>query len=298
MTRYIMIVMLVTGCSSLVSDPCQPGYDLVDGTCEMIAIVVPPPSIVPPPLPEPAPPQPTLPSCFAPQTDCDGVCTDLQSDPDNCGTCGDVCASGLCDAGVCIGATVGHVVAIGHDYQASEPAMDRVLADAVGLTTGAYTRIGYWRGTPRSKAHRRPRSPGSHRRRAPRAASRSSGWSAAELVEVDAVVIEPQVGDGDDAEADGAGAAQTLAKFVAAGHVGRGARNHGRRQLPVRRWCRLVLGRSARRLDRRDGHGRRPADAVAEGSHRPTSGAPPRSAIRAWQIRSSSTTRATPWSCI
>jgi hypothetical protein len=29
------------------------------------------------------------------------ICVDLQSDPRNCGSCGNVCASGICSRGVC-----------------------------------------------------------------------------------------------------------------------------------------------------------------------------------------------------
>jgi hypothetical protein len=218
-TRLAMLAVLATGCSSLVSDPCQPGYDLVDGSCEMINIAPPPTGVVPPPLPEPAPTQPTVPLCFAPQTDCDGICTDLQSDPDNCGSCGIVCASGLCDAGVCVGATVGHVVAIGHDYQASEPAMDRVLADAVGLTTGAFTRIGYYQGTSTLEGAQAAAVVGLAQTSRMASAAELADLSRASLDEIDAVVIEPQLGDGNAAEAVGAAAAQTLADFLAEGHV-------------------------------------------------------------------------------
>jgi MYXO-CTERM domain-containing protein len=44
------------------------------------------------------------PTCTAPLSLCGEVCVDLASDPNNCGVCGNVCATGeLCSAGVCTG---------------------------------------------------------------------------------------------------------------------------------------------------------------------------------------------------
>jgi hypothetical protein len=40
-------------------------------------------------------------SCAAGHTDCDGVCVEVVTDPDNCGACGHVCASGMCVGGSC-----------------------------------------------------------------------------------------------------------------------------------------------------------------------------------------------------
>ncbi|MHB8416744.1 MAG: hypothetical protein ACYDCL_01625 [Myxococcales bacterium] len=39
--------------------------------------------------------------CSAGLTLCNGVCTSMSSDPNNCGSCGNVCASGTCAGGVC-----------------------------------------------------------------------------------------------------------------------------------------------------------------------------------------------------
>jgi hypothetical protein len=57
--------------------------------------------------------------------------TDYMSDANNCGTCGNVCGSGLCYSGVCTDATAGHVFVIGHGYASSNPSLDRVLGNAV-----------------------------------------------------------------------------------------------------------------------------------------------------------------------
>src|SRR5687768_5329252 len=56
---------------------------------------------------------------------------DLTSDAANCGTCGNVCGSGLCYSGVCADATAGHVFAIGHGYATSNSALDKILGNAV-----------------------------------------------------------------------------------------------------------------------------------------------------------------------
>src|SRR5688500_8596620 len=59
---------------------------------------------------------------------CEAV--DTSSDPKHCGACGNVCASGLCYAGVCADDRAGHVFVIGHSYRDSSPALDRILANA------------------------------------------------------------------------------------------------------------------------------------------------------------------------
>jgi hypothetical protein len=75
------------------------------------------------------------PACELPQTFCSGVCVDLAVDPYNCGACGNVCPTGLCNGGVCRGTAPGHVVVVGHDFTGASPAfsVSRVLANAVFL---------------------------------------------------------------------------------------------------------------------------------------------------------------------
>lgn len=81
----------------------------------------------------PASTTPTGPTCPA--------TTDYTSDPANCGTCGTVCGSGLCYAGVCADATAGHVFVIGHGYETSNAALDKVLGNAVFMNERSTVRV-------------------------------------------------------------------------------------------------------------------------------------------------------------
>jgi Stigma-specific protein, Stig1 len=216
--RFALLASFIAGCSSLVSDPCAPGYDLVDGSCQVIDVATPPDAGTPPgwSIPDRPTPPDAL-TCSAPAVDCGGACVDVLSDPDNCGACGNVCASGLCQAGACVGETVGHVVVIGHDYQAADPAMDRVLANAIGLATGAYTRVGFYRGSSTLEGAQAAAVAGLAQTSRTATAVELAGLTAGDLSDLDTVVIEPQVGSG--AFADGAAAASSLAKFLVDDHV-------------------------------------------------------------------------------
>lgn len=85
--------------------------------------------------------------CTAPTVACGTACVQLDSDPDNCGACGRVCATGLCSMGMCTGALAGHLVVIGHDYEVNRAAMDRVLGNAVFLSSSASVRLLGYEGT-------------------------------------------------------------------------------------------------------------------------------------------------------
>ena len=67
--------------------------------------------------------------------------TDYTSDPANCGSCGTVCGSGLCYAGVCADATAGHVFVIGHGFETSNAALDKVLGNAVFMNERSTVRV-------------------------------------------------------------------------------------------------------------------------------------------------------------
>jgi hypothetical protein len=76
------------------------------------------------------------PVCTLPEVLCPSGCANLDNDPDNCGSCGRRCASGICSAGLCVGAAPGHVVLIGHDYSVIRFSTVRLLANSVGLALG------------------------------------------------------------------------------------------------------------------------------------------------------------------
>jgi hypothetical protein len=83
------------------------------------------------------------PPCVAPLVECGGTCIDVENDPLNCGACGKVCPSNLCASRVCLGATPGDVVVIGHDYTGAlaGSSQAKVLTNAVLLPTSNPLRV-------------------------------------------------------------------------------------------------------------------------------------------------------------
>ena len=73
------------------------------------------------------------PNCDPPLMLCSGTCIEVDEDPMNCGGCGVRCASGLCDRGLCLDATAGHVIVIGHDLSMASPAARRLSGNAIFL---------------------------------------------------------------------------------------------------------------------------------------------------------------------
>jgi hypothetical protein len=72
-------------------------------------------------------------ACPANKTACGGQCVDTSIDPANCGDCGQVCATGACRFGSCKQNGAGHIVVIGHDFQTSNVAMNRILGNSIFL---------------------------------------------------------------------------------------------------------------------------------------------------------------------
>jgi len=81
--------------------------------------------------------------CEPSQELCDGTCSDLGNDPGHCGSCGNVCHSGYCFQGSCVGGTFGHVVLMCIDYKetARSSPIQRLLGNAVFLPGARLARI-------------------------------------------------------------------------------------------------------------------------------------------------------------
>jgi hypothetical protein len=223
----ICIALVAAGCSSLVSDPCIDGFHLVNNACQpgskakdmpTAGMDVPDAGGRTVTVMDAITPDAMV--CELPTTNCGGTCVTLDSDPVNCGHCGRVCASGICTAGACVGEVPGNIVVIGHDYAAADPAMDRVIANGVSLGTSAETvRVGWWRGTAAQEAGQAAVQRGLGQTGRGTSSTTISTIATDALADLDAVVIEPQLGDGTAAEQAGAQAAAALAQFLTAGHA-------------------------------------------------------------------------------
>ena len=75
------------------------------------------------------------------------TCLVPTSDPDNCGTCGNRCVSGLCSMGVCQAMGAGHVVLIGHDYTNTRSGINNIVGNAVFLSVNDPVRVLAYEGT-------------------------------------------------------------------------------------------------------------------------------------------------------
>jgi len=80
-------------------------------------------------------------ACSGQRIACDGGCVDDQTDPANCGGCGQVCATGICRLGSCKASTAGHIVVIGHDFQTTNADMNQILANAIFLSSSSPVQV-------------------------------------------------------------------------------------------------------------------------------------------------------------
>lgn len=158
-------------------------------------------------------------------TPCGSACVDLGSDPDHCGACGRACPTGLCEVGMCTGALAGHVVVVGHSFEVNRAAMDRVLGNAVLLSSARPVRVLPFEGTALAT------SVAGARRAIDGIAStmgRTVTWQGTTdevrlpsmLADADVLLVHAQVG-GDDGDIDRMGAAWSLAlgSFLGRGGV-------------------------------------------------------------------------------
>lgn len=239
----------LAGCDSLVNTPCTAGFGSRNGTCVALPVDGGPHDLPvidarpdgapdsPPDVAIDAGPDagidaapdalvdaaPDAPVCTLPSIDCGGSCVDVSSDPNNCGGCGRVCASGVCTDGTCAGSLAGHIVAIGHDYRAFNAAMARVIGDSVALGNSFDVGVAQLVGTASVPSQAGvAQAIGSAMRQIgrpwhPVAMSDTPGPGV--LVDVDVVVVDAQTGDGESAEALGAGWKPALTGFIARGGV-------------------------------------------------------------------------------
>lgn len=216
-----LLATATAGCfDSIISGKCAAGFDYSGGQCVAAGDIpdAPPDGGVPDPDGGP-----DAVTCDPPLVACSGVCIDVTSDPDNCGACGRVCASGICQASVCVGALAGHVVAIGHDYENHNPAMRRLLANAASLGAAKDLAIARLRGSATAAAHTGTGSALANGMqqvgRTWHAVQLPATPSAEALVDVDVVVVEAQVGDGEAARSLGQAWSAPFDGFVRNGGV-------------------------------------------------------------------------------
>lgn len=80
-------------------------------------------------------------TCEDPLKECNGKCVDFNIDANNCGSCGNVCLSGICQGGMCVGAKAGHIVLACMNYQATNSTASTLLGNAVLLPQPKEVRI-------------------------------------------------------------------------------------------------------------------------------------------------------------
>ena len=214
---FISIVVFASACSSLVSDPCEHGYELVGGHC--VTMDRPDATIG---GGDSSDGGPTGDGGMVTPPDAATCTADTTSDPDNCGQCGHVCPSGICVDSKCVGDLPGHIVAIGHDYSHRHAAMVRVLGNAVALGTHRDVAVTVWQGTAGAALNERVLTAITDgmssvgRTWHPVALPPAPGT---QFPNVDVLVVEPQGGNGDEVAASAAPWADDVTKFLQRGGV-------------------------------------------------------------------------------
>jgi len=151
--RLLLIFLVACGRdNALVDGDCAPGYELLGGACILSKdaattdaaeeapgdATLDVPALDGPPGDAPA----DAISCDDGLTLCNGTCVDTSSDPFDCGSCGVVCPSLLCQNSKCQGGVPGSFVVIGHDYGASySAAQAKLLGNALLLSTATNVRV-------------------------------------------------------------------------------------------------------------------------------------------------------------